>query len=448
MKNRPLRSLFLFLTVCLTVAFCIPSVGAASGGKASDYLKKQTAIAARSSKDTVRFTNSDNGFVVRIVDEEDLLTPREIMLLSNDISDLTDYGDVIFWSCSVTEEQQQEQLDIWQNEKDGSVRSTCIMVINFETGYIHIYTGGDFHRKTKQKKLQEITDGIIPYINDGEYYTAVKEGFSQVSYQVTGKQPPKTEAATEPADKVIPKDEAVRYENPDTGYQVMILDNADLISDIEEAMLADTMQPITEYGSIIFWSTNERTSDSEAQARKKRYSYYGYDSAGILAINMATRKVTFHADGAMYNAVSASDARSITDNVSHYASEKDYYTCAKEAFSQVLMRLRGQAIAEPMKYTSYVVISLMLAFVIVVGLVFGRFNPLSKRNHKQANLYGSGTALASPPKIRKTGSETRAWVTVLMIFLSSLGPGGGGGGRSGGGGGGSSGGGGGGSSSF
>ena len=244
-----------------------------------------------------------------------------------------------------------------------------------------------------------------------------------------------------------------QYTNPETGYQALILDDDDLLTAQEEAALVQDMIPITEYGHIIFWSTESYTFDEIEQAKNMRYNLYGNESSGIFAINMQVRKVTFQSDGTIYTMVSSSYARSITDNVSHYASSGNYYQCAAEAYAQVLTVLQGNRIAEPMKYISFVVIGLMLSFVLVVGIVFGkRFNPLIKQNDDKARLIGRGMLATDTPEVKCTDTSPRLWVTILLIFLraalssggsSSSGGGGGGGSRGGGGGGG-----GGGSSSF
>ena len=247
-----------------------------------------------------------------------------------------------------------------------------------------------------------------------------------------------------------------QYTNPQTGYQALIRDDDDLLTDEQERSLVDVMKPITEYGDIIFWSTHEYTSNEIDQAKRMRYTLYGNESSGIFAINMKVRKVTFQSDGAIYSMVSRSYARSITDNVSGYASSGDYYRCAAEAFEQIYQVLQGNRIAEPMKYISFAVIGMMLAFVIVVGVVFGKsFNPLIKRNEGNISAVGSGYLMTAAPSVRCTDTEPRGWVTVLLIilriFLSSGGSSSGGSSSSGGGGsssGGGGGGGGGGSSSF
>ena len=105
-----------------------------------------------------------------------------------------------------------------------------------------------------------------------------------------------------------------QYTNPETSYQAIIIDDIDLLTESEEAKLIEEMTPLTEYGNIIFWSTDVHKTDYIDQARVKRRSLYDLDSAAILMINMNTRKVVIQSYGTMYQYITDSKARSITDN--------------------------------------------------------------------------------------------------------------------------------------
>ena len=444
MKTKLLRLLLSLLLISVCV---LPSATAT----AADILYRDVN---RDIERRFDYLNTKTGNRVCLIDEDKLIKNSAALL--EVMKPLSDDGTVIFWSCSETGEKQDKQIDTWQ---DGEfAKDSVILVINLERGYLNLYTSGAVYRAIPKDELQRINDAIIDYASAGEYDTCAVEGFTQVYKKLH----PDAPAPTTPPVETRAAGEAVRYTNPETGCQVMILDDCDLLTDTEEERLAVDMQPVTTYGHIIFWSTDVGTSDSEAQAREKRASYYGTQSAGILSINMKTRKVVFHSDGLINQYVSASYARSVTDNASGYASSGDYYRCAQEVYDEVFRLLNGQSIAEPMKYTSYVVIALMLAFVIVVGLAFGVFNPLRRRNKQPVKLLANGRLIAEEPVVRVTGTRERAWITVtshILLFLLrcivegifSGGGGSGGGSSSGGssgGGGGSSGGGSGGSSSF
>ena len=220
---------------------------------------------------------------------------------------------------------------------------------------------------------------------------------------------------------------AAQYTNPETSYQVMIIDELNLLSESEKTKLVEDMSPLTKYGHAVFWTTDLYAYDEIDQARQMRRNCYELDSASIFAINMNVRKLTIQSYGTLYNLVNDSTARSITDNVSHYATSKKYYDCAREAFGQIAELSRGGTIAEPMKYLSYVVISLMLGVIIALALAFSKtFNPLRK-SVAPPETVGSGTLMTAPMTTKLIRTET-------IVVQSSSGGGGGCGGGGGGGG--------------
>ena len=229
-----------------------------------------------------------------------------------------------------------------------------------------------------------------------------------------------------------------QYTNPETGYQVLIKDDKNLLDSAQEAMLVEDMAPLTDYGHAIFWSTDIKNADYIDQARRERLACYDYDSASIFMINMGSRKICIQSYGTLYDSINDSKARSITDNVSKHASAKDYYTCVKEAFGEMYATVNGKQIAEPMKYASYAVIALMLGIILALAIAFSkRFNPLRK-SVEPPETTGSGTLMATPLNMVLVRTET-----IVVESHSSGGFSGGGGGGCGGGGGGGCGGGGG-----
>ncbi len=196
-----------------------------------------------------------------------------------------------------------------------------------------------------------------------------------------------------------------QYTNPETGYEAVIIDELDLLNESERSKLIEEMTPLTEYGNIVFWSTDVKKSDYIDQAREKRRSLYDLDSASILMINMGSRKVVIQSYGKMYEYITDSKARSITDNVSHYATQKDYYTFAKEAYSQMYLTMKGMQISEPMKYTSYAVIASMLGIIIALSIAFSkRHNPLCK-DYEHARVMTAGNAVIAPVSVYETKRE-------------------------------------------
>ena len=132
------------------------------------------------------------------------------------------------------------------------------------------------------------------------------------------------------------------YTNPDTGYSTYIIDDADLLTTEEESKLATDMKPITEYGNVMFLSTNYNNEGTARDYAKSYYEqYFGSKSGTIFLVDMDTRNIWIYSKGRIYRTVTNAYGNTITDNVYTYASKGDYYSCASKAFEQELKILEG-----------------------------------------------------------------------------------------------------------
>ncbi len=159
------------------------------------------------------------------------------------------------------------------------------------------------------------------------------------------------------------------YQDPDTGYQAIIDDQADLLTPTQEEVLLSDMKPITVYGSVAFVSVDVNNSSTASFAQNYYYDLFGSGSGTIFFIDMDNRNIYIFSHGAIYETITDTKAEVITDNVYRYASDADYLGCAKEAFLQIHTLLEGGRIAQPMKYISNALLALILAFLINFGLV-------------------------------------------------------------------------------
>ena len=227
-------------------------------------------------------------------------------------------------------------------------------------------------------------------------------------------------------------------ENEETGYSVVIEDEADLLTDSEEALLQDDMWLITQYGSAAFITTDENYSTAQRLAENTYYERFGNNSGILFLIDMDNRQLYIAADGAVYRAVTSSKADTITDNVYRMATRGDYYGCASSVFAQALQLLQGNTIAEPMKHICNAILSLIAAMLIFF-LVVNR-SAKAKAAAEEDLIEGAKSVhvMATQPNVTLV-NETRRYSPVVR----SSGGGGGGGFSGGGGGGGFSGGGGG-----
>lgn len=151
------------------------------------------------------------------------------------------------------------------------------------------------------------------------------------------------------------------YTNTDTGYRVIIEDDAGLLSSDEITKLAETMKDITAYGNVAFKTLDSNTATTEVYARNYLKKQFGTESSTVFLIDMDNRNLWIYSDGKIYRTITTAYANTITDNVYTYASAGNYYECAEKTFSQMYTLLEGGRISQPMKYISNALLALILA---------------------------------------------------------------------------------------
>lgn len=152
------------------------------------------------------------------------------------------------------------------------------------------------------------------------------------------------------------------YENPDTGYEAYIIDDEDLLTeDEEEALLNDHMIPITEYGGVSFVTSS--SDNAEKTAADYCYDLFDNDSGTTLLIDMGDRKISIMSSGEIYKTINKNYGSIITDNIYKYATNEEYLECAGNGFDQMLTKLEGGRIAEPMRYISNFFMAVVFALI-------------------------------------------------------------------------------------
>ena len=209
------------------------------------------------------------------------------------------------------------------------------------------------------------------------------------------------------------------WDNQDTGYRVVISDDADLLTADEESLLLEEMKKITDYGNAVFKSVSENDTTPYFYGDDYYYELFGYRNGTLFLIDMDNRELCLISNGDISKTITNSYANTITDNVYSNASDGDYYRCALRAFQQVHELLTGHKIMQPMKYISNALLALILAALInylVVMLCSGSskasrkeiLDSISTRfsftNQKKELL--SQTKTYSPVKSSSTGSHS------------------------------------------
>ena len=152
--------------------------------------------------------------------------------------------------------------------------------------------------------------------------------------------------------------------------EIVILDELGLLSSTEAEQLRQDMEPITAFGNVAFWTTDQYARDEVEQARLKRRELFGLESGIILVINMNVRKVSVQSYGTINDTITADRANTITNNVRNYLTKGDYYGGASTAFRQIFRLLDGGRIPQPMKYLSNAAIALMLSLMLMLPFAF------------------------------------------------------------------------------
>ncbi len=164
----------------------------------------------------------------------------------------------------------------------------------------------------------------------------------------------------------------IEYQDRETGHGLVVQDDADLLTDSEEKNLAEVMKPALAYGNIMFISSAEPHSDSVQYAAEAHYKkYFGCEGGTCMFIDMYERMIFLFSDGHNLEVINKARANSITDNCYKYASDGDYYSCAKSCFEQINRLLNGEKINEPMKNNSNAILAVLVGMIICAGIVLG-----------------------------------------------------------------------------
>ncbi|MBO4391457.1 MAG: TPM domain-containing protein [Lachnospiraceae bacterium] len=154
--------------------------------------------------------------------------------------------------------------------------------------------------------------------------------------------------------------------NDETGYTADIYDNADLLTQEEEAQLLNTMYKVTKNGYAVLVTINENPVDSEVLYTDSFYKHHygGTKSGAIMLIDMELRILRLECYNDIDDVISSTDSYTIVDNSYGYASQGKYFDCANQTFKQVSSLLSGMNIPRPVKYIGNALLALLMSSLI------------------------------------------------------------------------------------
>ena len=168
-------------------------------------------------------------------------------------------------------------------------------------------------------------------------------------------------------------------------YDILIMDEANLLTAEEEQRLAKDMLPLSAYCSVAFWTTNERTSDVGAQALQFCNKYIRDDQnypALLFMINMGNRKIWMFSRGSMRKHIGDVEVNTIPDKVAVYATNKQYYQCASEAFAACMQFIDGKKVLSPFRIACLVLLAVAAGLIAAYKTAY-RFSISSKPDAKK-----------------------------------------------------------------
>lgn len=156
------------------------------------------------------------------------------------------------------------------------------------------------------------------------------------------------------------------YQNPDTGYCAVVVDECGLLNASEKEEMMEIMKEISAYGNVSFISANggKNSRETEVFAETCYLEVFGDTSGTMFLVDMKSRYLYIYSRNEMYDVVTRNYANTITDNVYRDASAGAYGDCAIKAYSQILSLLQGQRISQPMKYISNTLLGLAIGFLL------------------------------------------------------------------------------------
>lgn len=153
------------------------------------------------------------------------------------------------------------------------------------------------------------------------------------------------------------------YNNEENGNIAIVEDREDLLSEDEENILQLKLEKITKYGNVAFITCSDGYSSTSEYIKDYYREIFGKKSGTVFMIDMRNRNIYIFSDGKMYKTITKSYANVITDNTYKYATDGKYFECADKTFEQIYSLLRGEKIAQPMKYICNAILAILIALL-------------------------------------------------------------------------------------
>ena len=164
------------------------------------------------------------------------------------------------------------------------------------------------------------------------------------------------------------------WKNSQTGFSVVIEDDLDLLTASEERSILDDMIPLTEYGSVAFWTTREESSSLQTQAEEQRRALFGEESSCIVVINKAYQQFSIQSSGQLAKMIPSARAGRIAAQGSSDLARGQTLNAVSGVFSRITALTGSSKTAESLRVFSNVCLSLMIGLTLTSAFVLRRRN--------------------------------------------------------------------------
>ncbi len=130
-------------------------------------------------------SGKESGNDVRIVDTAQLLGDTEEQMLYDEIKDLSQYGNIIFYSEKKVSGSTDSYIKNWYNSQYGSSSGT-VFFIDMQNRQIYIFSNGHNYSVITKTVADNITDRTWTYARNEAYYLCASESFKLIGTVLNG----------------------------------------------------------------------------------------------------------------------------------------------------------------------------------------------------------------------------------------------------------------------
>lgn len=134
----------------------------------------------------ITYENPDTAYQVSIEDDADLLTDEQEELLSEQMEEITAYGNVAFKSVDTNYNSTETLAKEHYRDLFGTSSGT-LFVIDMDNRNIWIFSDGSIYKTITKSYANTITDNVYTYASRSDYYGCASNAYNQINTLLSGR---------------------------------------------------------------------------------------------------------------------------------------------------------------------------------------------------------------------------------------------------------------------